>query len=416
MDEPSSLISAKHLLEFTALLLATGAVSGFLAQKLRLPDVVLYLLAGILLGPTGFGLVALPSDSTLNQLVLIFGASYILFEGGAGVRLPVLGEIWISLVTIATLGLLVTAGLAGLAAHWLLGIPLLPALLLGAVIASTDPATLVPVFRQVHVKERLAQMVVSESAFNDAVGAILTFTLLALATGSGGFSASNALVDLGIQAGVGLGAGAILGYAAAFLMGHERYGFLREYAPLVTLMAVAGAYLSADGLHASGFMAVFTAGILLGNRDRFGFTLAHGETRRLHEYVETTSLILRMAIFILLGAQVNFGVVQSHLGGGLAVVAVFMLLARPLTVLVSAAWDPRARWSRSELLFMCWTRETGVIPGALAGMLLGRGAPEAETIAAVTFLAILTTLLVQATTTRWLAGKLNLLEAKHEGA
>jgi cell volume regulation protein A len=205
-------------------------------------------------------------------------------------------------------------------------------------------------------------------------------------------------------------AGAVLGYAAAFLLGHDRYGFLREYAPLVTLMVVAGAYLGADGLHASGFMAVFTAGILIGNRERFGFPLSPGETRRLHEYVETTSLVLRMAIFILLGAQVEFAAIRAHLLGGLAVVLVFMFVARPLTVFLCAAPDRRAGWTLRELLFMCWTRETGVIPGALAGMLLGMGAPQAETIAAVTFLAVLITILVQATTTRWLAGRLGLLE------
>ena len=415
MMDTAPTLDAMRVLELVALLLGGGAVSGFLAQKLRVPDVVLYLLAGILLGPTGVGALLLPTGSAFSQMVLIFGASYILFEGGAGIRLVVLGEIWVSLVSIATLGVAIMTVVTGTAAHWLLGLPLLPALLLGAVIASTDPATLVPVFRQVHVKERLAQMVVAESAFNDAVGAVLTFALLALAMGST-VTPADALLDVIVQAGIGLGLGAALGYLAAFLMGHERYGFLREYAPLVTLMAVAGAYLGADGLHASGFMAVFTAGILVGNRERFGFALAPGETRRLHEYVETTSLMLRMAIFMLLGAQVRFGVVSAHLLGGLAVVAVFMLLARPLTVLLCTAWDPRARWSGRELLFLCWTRETGVIPGALAGMLLGQGAPEAETVAAVTFLAILSTLLLQATSTRWLADRLGLLQHPNEGA
>lgn len=415
MMDTAPTLGAMRVLELVALLLGGGAVSGFLAQKLRVPDVVLYLLAGILLGPAGVGAVVLPSDTAFSQMVLIFGASYILFEGGASVRLAVLGEIWVSLVSIATLGVAITASVTGAAAHWLMGLPLLPALLLGAVIASTDPATLVPVFRQVHVKERLAQMVVAESAFNDAVGAVLTFALLALVMG-GTVTPAGAMLDVVVQAGIGLGIGAALGYLAAFLMGHERYGFLREYAPLVTLMAVAGTYLGADGLHASGFMAVFTAGILVGNRDRFGFSLAPGETRRLHEYVETTSLMLRMAIFMLLGAQVRFGVISAHLLGGLAVVAVFMLLARPLTVLLCTAWDPRARWSRRELLFLCWTRETGVIPGALAGMLLGQGAPEAETVAAVTFLAILSTLLLQATSTRWLADRLGLLQQPNEGA
>ena len=86
-----------------------------------------------------------------------------------------------------------------------------------------------------------------------------------------------------------------------------------------------------------------------------------------------------------------------------------MLVARPLTVFACALPDRRARWSFNELLFMCWTRETGVIPAALAGLLLGMKAPEADMIASVTFIAILATILIQAPTTRWLGGRLGLL-------
>ena len=112
---------------------------------------------------------------------------------------------------------------------------------------------------------------------------------------------------------------------------------------------------------------------------------------------------------MLLGAQVKFQLIAAHLWASIGVVLVFMLIARPLTVLFCAVPDRRARWSWRELLFMCWSRETGVIPGALAGMLIGSGAPSADIIAAVTFVAILSTILLQATTTRWLAVRLNLM-------
>jgi len=87
-----------------------------------------------------------------------------------------------------------------------------------------------------------------------------------------------------------------------------------------------------------------------------------------------------------------------------------MLVARPLTVFLCALPDRRAKWSFSEMLFMCWTRETGVIPAALAGLLLGMKAPGAELVASVTFIAILMTILIQAPTTRWLGKSLGLLE------
>jgi cell volume regulation protein A len=100
----------------------------------------------------------------------------------------------------------------------------------------------------------------------------------------------------------------------------------------------------------------------------------------------------------------------QYLAGGIVVVAILMLVARPLTVFLCALPDRRARWSFNEILFMCWTRETGVIPAALAGMLLGMKAPGAQMIASVTFIAILMTILIQAPTTKWLASKLELLD------
>jgi cell volume regulation protein A len=277
-------------------------------------------------------------------------------------------------------------------------------------IASTDPATLVPIFRQVRIRDRVAQTVMSESAFNDATGAIGTFAVLAVAAGTGEFSLGAAIGDLAKQAGIGIVLGGLLGYAAALLIAHEKYSFLMEYAPPITLMAVIGAYLGADGLQASGFMAVFVFGIVIGNKDAFGFEMGEREQRKLDDFVATSALVMRMFIFILLGSQVDFPLMNRYLAGGVAVVAVFMLVARPVTVLICAAPDRRVKWTWRELLFMCWTRETGVIPGALAGLLMGMNAPEANVIASVTFIAILMTILIQATTTRWLAGRLGLLE------
>jgi cell volume regulation protein A len=410
METPASVELAKQVLLLVAIVLTVGTAFGIAAQKLRVPDVALFLVAGMLVGPGVAGLVDVRADSALNQLILIFGACYILFDGGASLRLNVLKEVWITIFVLATVGVLITAVITGVAAYYFLGIPFIVALLLGSAIASTDPATLVPVFRQVKIRDRVAQTVMSESAFNDATGAIATFAVLGIALGKGEFSVPAALLDLVKQSGFGLIVGAVLGYLAALLIAHEKLGFLQEYAPLVSLMAVVGSYLAADGLQASGFMAVFVFGIAIGNKDRFGFRMEPGEQQRLDEFVLTTALIMRMFIFILLGAQVDFALMNRYLVAGVAVVVVFMLVARPVSVFLCALPDRRAKWSVREMLFMCWTRETGVIPGALAGLLMGMGAPEAKLIASVTFIAILMTILIQATTTRWLAARLGLLE------
>ena len=406
---PASVDIAKHILMVFGIILALGTACAVIAQKLRMPDVVVFLVIGMLLGPDMAGMIDIKADSALNQLVLIFGSCYILFDGGASLRLKVLKEVWFTIVMLATVGVLITAAITSVAAYYLLGVPFIVALLLASTIASTDPATLVPVFRQVRIKDRVAQTVMSESAFNDATGAILTFAVLAIAMGHGEISISSVLLDLLKQASFGLITGLILGYLAALLIAHEKFSFLQGYAPVVSLMAVIGAFLTADGLQASGFMAVFVFGIMIGNKDVFGFSMGQDEQGKLDDFVLTTALVMRMFIFILLGSQVDFALMNKYLVGGVAVVAVFMLVARPVTVFLCALPDRRTKWTIKELLFMSWTRETGVIPGALAGLLMGMGAPGAKLIASVTFLAILMTILIQATTTRWLAGKLDLL-------
>jgi cell volume regulation protein A len=409
LEGSTSIEIARHTLISGGLILAVGTVTALLAHKIRIPDVAAFLLAGMAIGPHALALVNIPADSALNQIILLFGASYILFDGGASLRFAVLKQVWITILALATLGVVITAAITGIAAYFALGVPLIVALLLGATLASTDPATLVPIFRQIKIRARVAQTVVSESAFTDPMGAILTFALLAAATGTGA-SFGSSLLELLRQSAIGVVAGVGLGYLAALLIAHERWAFLLEYAPVVTLAAVIGAYFAAGGRQASGFMAVFVFGVMLGNRESYGFKMRAGEAKSLEEFVSTTAFIMRLFIFILLGTQVDFRLMGDNLLGGILVVIVFMAVARPITVLLCALPDRRARWSLKEMLFMCWTRETGAIPAALAGLLLGGKAPGAPTIASVTFIAILVTILTQAPTTKWLAGRLGLLE------
>ena len=411
MDASSSSAVAQHTLLSCGLILAIGTLAAFVARKMHIPDVAMFLIAGIVLGPHTLGLVNMPAGTALNEIIVLFGASYILFDGGAALRLEVLKKVWITILVIATAGVLISAAITGLAAHFIFGLSPIVALLLGSTIASTDPATLIPIFRQIRIRDRVAQTVISESAFNDPMAAILTFALLSVATGAGEFSLGHSVLALVEQSLIGIAAGLAFGYLAAVLIAHEKFAFLAEYAPVVTLVAVIGAYFAASGLHASGFMAVFVFGVVIGNKESLGFRMEPGEAQRLDEFVLTTSFIMRLFIFILLGAQVDFAEIRADGLAAVAVIAVLMLLARPATVFLCALPDRRARWDLREMLFMCWTRETGVIPAALAGLLLSANAPGAPTIASVTFVAILMTILIQAPTTEWLARRLGLLES-----
>ena len=141
MENTASILHAKEILFLIGLILGVGTATGFLARLIKIPDVVLFLVAGMLLGGGGFGVIDVKVDSTLNQLMLIFGSCYILFDGGASVRLNVLKTVWPSLLSMSTVGVLISAVVTAIAAQYFLQLPFIFALLLGAVIASTDPAT-----------------------------------------------------------------------------------------------------------------------------------------------------------------------------------------------------------------------------------------------------------------------------------
>jgi len=132
MDASSSIEIARHTLLSCGLILAIGTLSALLAQRIRIPDVAIFLLAGIALGPHGLKLIDIAADSALNQIILLFGASYILFDGGAALRLPVLKRVWITIVVLATVGVLITAAVVAAAAHLVFGLAPVLALLLGA--------------------------------------------------------------------------------------------------------------------------------------------------------------------------------------------------------------------------------------------------------------------------------------------
>jgi cell volume regulation protein A len=401
-----------HTLFLLLLILGTGMLVGRVAGWLKLPDVALFLVAGMLLGP-GLHWVQETSASFTNQFILTLGSALILFDGGRNIRLSGLKKVWLTITLLSVPGVLITTAAVALAAHWFLGMPMLYAVLLGAIISSTDPATLMPVFKQVRIRTKVRETVESESAFNDATGSILTFSVLGIIVSGQAVSLSEGVLDFLKTAIGGILVGVLVGLALAFITGHGKLGWLRNYATISLLVTAIAAYWLGDMLHVSGFMATFTAGLIWGNLDLFKLELEDKEHEMGH-FTENLTLIMRMMIFILLGSQVNFQVIWANLWPSLAVIAIFMLVARPLTVLASTLPDRKAKWTWNEILFMFWVRETGVIPAALAGMVAGLGVKYADVIASVTFLAVLLTILLQASTTAYAARKLG-IEATTDG-
>ena len=391
------------------LLLAAGLAARVLADALRMPEIVLLIAFGALLGPSVLDVVDVPLDSLGAQLLFTFGVSSILFYGGLNLSLTVLRGVALSLGLLAIPGVLLTALLTGGVAALAFGLPFEQGLLIGAVLSPTDPAILIPLFIASRVRLKVAQTVIAESAFNDPTGAVLALAVAgALLSGEGGIGepAAEFLAELAISSVVGILAGVLL---SATISSH-RAGILRDSAPIAVLAVVAVSYVSLDFAGGSGYLGAFLAGLIVGNMELLGLAMHSHHEDELKIASRTLSEVVTIFVFLVVGASLPFATLADHWAPSLAVVAVLLLVARPLTVLACTLPDRAAGWSRRELAFLCWTRETGVVPAALVGVLAGLGVPDVEILAGVVALAIVATLLLQAAPAPWLARRLGLLE------
>ncbi|MFM7551549.1 MAG: cation:proton antiporter, partial [Actinomycetota bacterium] len=232
------------------------------------------------------------------------------------------------------------------------------------------------------------------------------------ALGSGLDIAGGPLLDLlqAIAIGVGFGLGG--GLLIALLLSSSRFGVLRESAAATLLAIVAIGYVESEVFGGSPYLAAFIAGLVVGNKDLFRIDHDHRQEQALETYTAQTVDLVVLAIFVVLGLNLDLGLLYDNLWAGLAVMAVFILVARPLTVAVGLGLDRRAGWTLPEAGFIAWCRETGVVPVALACSLLAQGVPGAALVATLVTFAVATTLLLQATTAGWLAGRLGLLDAR----
>ena len=413
MENTIEAIATNKLILIFAIIGVIGIVLGRLIEILKIPDVILYLIAGILVGPAVLNIIDMNSFSVANNYILTFGSAYILFEGGKEINLRVLNKVKISVGMLATVGVIVSTIVVGVISKNVFNLPIMTALLLGSVIASTDPAALIPVFRQVNIKDKIKQTVVSESAFNDAVAAILVSTLLGVVT-SGEFSAMESIKELLIAAGVGIGVGVIVGYLLTVFMSDKKIGVFHSYAPIISILKVGIAYEISVHLGGSGYMAVFIAGLISGNRKLFGIWIPEYDFQSIHHFAESVSTMFRMSIFVLLGTQVDLQALAKYWAPALLIALVLMFIARPLVILICTLFDKNANWSFKDKLFMMWVRETGVIPAALSGIIVSMKVPGYEIISSVVFMTILITLIVQASTTKIVAKKLGVLEEEKE--
>lgn len=406
----TSAISANELVLIMASVATIGVIGGWVAQKLKLPDVVIYLILGVAFGPTFLNLVNMEAFPTANEIILTFGSAFILYEGGREVKLKILNEVKVSVGLLASLGVFITAGIVGLTAHYVFNLSIGPSFLLGATIASTDPAALIPVFKTVPIKNKLKQTVISESAFNDAFGAILFTSILTGLTMTQRVGILATSLELVFMILIGLLVGIGVALIAVGISSDKKYGIFHGYAPIISITVVVFAYEISERFGGSGYMAVFIAGLVYGNKKRFGLWVPDEDYISGVHFRENLATIARVSIFIVLGTHLNLNSLVEYGIGAIIVVLVLMFIARPIVVLICTTFDKKANWSKNEKLFMMWVRETGVIPAALSGIIVSTKVEGYEIISSVVFMTIIITLLVQASTTNIVAKKLDVLE------
>jgi len=407
-------VDVQEVLRDIGLILGAGLLAAPIASLLRLPLMLVLVGVGALIGPSAFGLVENPLGGLGAQLVFTLGVSLILFHGGLQISVRVISRTAFGLGMLVLPGVLVTALIVAAVAAPVFSVPFTVALLLGSVLAATDPAILIPLFDRLRLRPKVAQTVIAESAFNDPTATILALTVASAVVG-GGLTMSGAVLDfvqsLALGAVFGLGGGILL----ALMLSSHTVGIWRESPAVVVLALVSLEYFTADELGGSSYLAAFVMGLVVGNSEIFGIRCNVEHTALLESFMTQVAEIAVLAVFVTLGINLPFAALQEYFWGGLVVMFVFVFVARPVTVLVCLLPDRRGSWTWQELVFLSWCRETGVVPAAIGSLLLAREVEGAEIAVALVAMAIVVTLLLQATTAGPLARRLGLLEGVESG-
>ena len=402
-------MAAQDVIQTVAIMLGVGLVSKLVADLARLPQMLVLLGAGALIGPAALDAIDVPLDSLGAQLVLTVGVSFILFHGGLQLSARILERVAIGLTLLVIPGVIITAVVTGVAAAALFGLPLTTGLLIGAVLAPTDPAILVPLFDWIRMRPKVSQTVIAESALNDPTGAVLALAFAGVVA-SGSPSLTEPMMDFVVDLGISTALGCVYGIALSAAVSSRRSGIWRESAAIAVMAVITGSFFSIDSAGGSGYLGAFLAGLIVGNMEFLKLGMHTEHEREMRILVGNVADVMVMFVFITLGANLPWASIGDHLFPTLGVLAVLLFVARPLAVLACLLPDRRGRWSKEELIFLAWTRETGVVPAALAGIIVAMRINHADLVVTTVAVAVVLTLTVQATTKGWLARRLDLLE------
>lgn len=402
-------MAAKDAILTLGTMLTAGLLCQVAADAIRAPRMLVLLAGGVVLGPSVTGAIDVPLDSTGAELLFTLGVSFILFHGGLQLSTRVLERVAVGIGLLALPGVILTVLVTGSVATLAFGVPFTTGLLIGAVVAPTDPAILIPLFDRMGIRRKIEETAIAESAFNDATGSVLALALAGVVASGGTVGADPTLEflkNLAISTVLGIAFGVLL----SLVVSNRRAGVWQESAAIAVVAVVSLGYFSIDSAGGSGYLGAFLAGLIVGNMDRLGLGMHSEHERDMRVLVSTASDIVVILVFVMLGANLPWSEIQDELGPALAVVAALVFLARPLTVLVCLGLDRRGGWTREEIVFFAWTRETGVVAAALAGLMVSLDVPHSNLVVTTAAVAIVLTLGLQSTTKGWLARRLALDE------
>ena len=372
------------LILVVGVLILLGIASSKLSARLGVPVLVLFLLLGMFSGSEGLGGIRF-DDYELAHAIGTVALVLILFDGGLGTTLDAVRQVWKPALALATVGVLVTAVLTGLAAMWVLGFSWWEGLLLGSIVGSTDAAAVFAVLRMggVSLPHKLVATIEIESGSNDPMAIFMTVGCIEILTDHREFGwnlLGMFVQEMGIGSIVGIG----MGLFAVRIVNRISLAAAGLYPVLVTGFCLLVFGLTA-WLGGSGFLAVYLAGIVMGNT-RLVFQRG---ILLFHDAIAWLAQIIMFVVLGLLSYPSRLLQIGWH---GLLIGAVLIVLARPLAVCLSLV---ALRFNWRELAFISWGGLKGAVPITLATFPLLLGAPQALLIFDVTFFVVVLSALVQ---------------------
>jgi cell volume regulation protein A len=329
-----------------------------LARRAGAPILLLALLIGMLLGEDGPGGIQFSNFSLAFDLGSV-ALAVILFAGGLEAERSVFRTAGIPAVSLATLGVLITGAVTGIAATFILSLPWLQGLLLGAAVASTDAAATFLLVQQsgVNLRQKLRDTLMLESGINDPMAIFLTVSLTMLVAAQPADATADLAgfaLFLAQQAGIGLVAGLGGGRLLAWLT--DRLSLPMGTYPAMTLSGALTIYAGTTLLGGSGFLAVYLAGFMLK-------AYLRRPIDRIEDFNEAFQWLCQMVLFLMLGLLVTPSALLKDFWPAIACAGVLMLVARPLAVFASVGW---MGFSLKENMFLSWVGLRGAVPVLLA--------------------------------------------------